>query len=111
MLLRKSCSVFFSLIIFIGIVCNIILYYLISRLIIASKNSNFYLSLHFSNLFAFSFLIVIIAIEVLFVDFDIVYTINFLTIFLVLLRIFIEFSSIYLSTIRRFSLMFVFKIV
>ena len=110
-LLRKSCSIFSSFIIFIEIVCNVTLYNLIFCLIITSWNSNYYLSLHFSNLFAFNFLIVIIIIEVFFIDFDIVHTINFLIALLILLYILIEFLLVYFSIIRHFSLMLVFKIV
>jgi len=92
-------------------VCNIALYYLISRLTIAFKNSSFYLSLHFNNLFAFNFLIVIIIIKVFFANFNIVHTINFFIALLILLYIFIKFLLVYFSTIRRFSFMLVFKIV
>jgi hypothetical protein len=111
MLLRKSCSVFSSLIIFIEIVCNITLYYLISRLIIALKNSNSYLSLHSSSLCAFNFLIVIIIVEVLFANFNTVYIINFLIALLIMLCVFIKFSLVCLSTIRYLSLILVSKIV
>ena len=111
MFVCKFCNIFSSFTTFIEIVCSITLYCLISYLIVVSKNSITYLFLHSSNLFAFDFLIVVIIVEVLFIYFDVVYTIDFFIALLILLRVFIELSFVYFSTIKRLSLIFVFKIV
>jgi len=107
----KSCNILSSLTIFIRIVYNTTLYYLILRLILVSRNSNFYLSLYSSNLFAFDFLIVVITIEVFFTNFNIVYTIDFSIVLLLLFCVFIELSLVYFSTIRYLLFIPAFEIV
>ncbi len=94
----RSCNILSSLTISTEIVCNTALYYLILHLIIALDNSNSYLSLYSSNLFVFDFLIIIIIVEVSFIDVNIIYRINFSIALLILFGLFIEFLFIYSST-------------
>ncbi len=79
----KFCNILSSLIIFIEIVYNTTLCYVILYLIVVSKNSTFYLSLYSSSLFVFNFLIVVIIVEASFIDFNIIYTMNFSIVLLI----------------------------
>jgi len=109
-LYRKSCSVLLFFIIFLEIVCNITLCYLILRFIVALENDNFYLSLYSSSSFAFNFLIVIIIVDILLIDFAIVHIIAFFIALLILLRVFIELLLIYSFTIICLFLILAFRI-
>jgi hypothetical protein len=111
MFVCKSCDIFSSLTIFIEIVYSTTLCYLILRLIVIFDNNNFYLFLYFSSLFAFNFLTIIIIVDVLFIDFNIVYIIDFSIVLLMLSCIFIKLLFVYFFTIRYLFFIFAFKIV